>query len=340
MAQFTGSNPIQQASAGNVAIGFPAYTPSALLQVKNGSVLFDGSTGPIPANGAGTRMMWYPAKKAFRVGEAGTTSWDDINIGWGSAAFGYNTLSTGLRSFAIGNTTKASGGNTFAAGVSTNVTGENASGIGVGVNAQSYSSFVTGQYNYNPGTYNTATWVATDPLFVIGNGTSAGATSNAMTVLKNGNTGIGSVNPLEKLDIHGTVRVNGNGIYLAWDRNHGLGYFNTFTTTGNYANKNFDGPVLFGWAGGALGTNQGTNRNVALSWDANGYVGVGTPTPTELFQVQGNTRITGNVFIGPQKITSGPHARASRLTVDGQMVVRAIIVTADHWADSVFNDQY
>ncbi|MGQ0829656.1 MAG: hypothetical protein ACT4ON_14810, partial [Bacteroidota bacterium] len=46
------------------------------------------------------------------------------------------------------------------------------------------------------------------------------------------------------------------------------------------------------------------------------------------------------IFTPPKKITSGPHASYSRLTVACIMVVRAIIVTADNWADYVFNDNY
>jgi hypothetical protein len=77
---------------------------------------------------------------------------------------------------------------------------------GSSVTAQSYNSFVLGAYNVT-GTYNPNIWVATDPLFVIGNGTSATATSNAVTVLKNGNVGIGITTPNDayKLDISGAV---------------------------------------------------------------------------------------------------------------------------------------
>jgi hypothetical protein len=63
-------------------------------------------------------------------------------------------------------------------------TGSYAIAIGNNVTAQSYSSFVTGYYNIIEG--NSATPTATDPLFVIGNGTYI-TPSNALTVLHNGN---------------------------------------------------------------------------------------------------------------------------------------------------------
>src|ERR1043165_2040934 len=122
-AQFVGSNPIQQGSSGNVAIGYPAYTPAALLQVKNGAILADGTTGAIPATGAGTRMMWYPQKAAFRAGVASATSWDDVNIGSQSFACGSNSIASGTLSFAAGSGTTASNTRSFAIGFNTTCSG-------------------------------------------------------------------------------------------------------------------------------------------------------------------------------------------------------------------------
>ncbi|MCW3070642.1 MAG: calcium-binding protein [Bacteroidetes bacterium] len=89
-----------------------------------------------------------------------------------------------------------------------------------------------------------------------------------------GKVGIGSSSPTEKLDVLGNIKVNGYQIYFK-DQNHGIGYFDIYTTTGKYANKSIDGPVLYGYTGGALGTNQSGTKNIALSWLANGDVGIG-----------------------------------------------------------------
>jgi hypothetical protein len=328
-AQFVGSSPIQQASPGNVAIGSPSYSPSSLLQVRGGSVLFDGTIGITPANGIGTRMMWIPSKSAFRAGAVtssflGIYPWDDGRIGVGSTAFGGNTTAAGAYSFAAGQNNISNGdystgfgqNNTingisaFATGVLNGAYGNNSSAFGKGVTASSYCSFAIGQYNNNPG-YNTTAWVSTDPIFTIGNGLNSNATSDALTVLKNGNVGIGVTNPDEKLVINGGMKMNYNSIYLASDHYHGLGYFNVYTTNGNYANKIIDGPVLFGYSGGALGTNQGVNRNIALSWLANGNVGIGTSNPG-----------------------------LYKLAVEGAFGARSIKVTQASWADFVFNDSY
>lgn len=260
-SQFTtSSGNITQQSVGSVAIGFPVYTTSTstLLQVKNGSVLFEGATGTTPMSGAGARMMWIPAKSAFRSGTVNSTQWDDINIGQYSIATGINSIASGLYSVSMGSTTTASGNSSFAVGFNTIASGiqstslgyytkaqgsystaignrTTASGnttlaIGYNTTAQSFSSFVLGQYNIAPGTYSTTSWVPTDPLFVIGNGTSTTARNNALTVLKNGNVLIDKatqVNSTYKLDVNGKMRaleivVNTTGADFVFEKDYEL----------------------------------------------------------------------------------------------------------------------
>lgn len=274
-AQFTTTTGnITQQSAGSIAIGYPAYIPTSqtFLQVKNGSVLFDGTTGITPTSGAGTRLMWVPAKKAFRAGSVATTQWDDISIGANSFACGENTIASGAKSFACGTGTSASGLHSFTCGSGTSATqlfafasGVNSTASGVcsfssgsgtiasgqysnsfgattiasglistsfgnSTVAQSSYSFVLGRYNLNPGTYSLTTWVATDPLFVIGNGTSATSRNNALTVLKNGNVLIDKVTQLNstyKLDVNGKIRaleivVNTTGADFVFEKEYEL----------------------------------------------------------------------------------------------------------------------
>jgi len=78
--------------------------------------------------------------------------------------------------------------------------------IGKNVTTQAAGSTVVGQYNIiagDPGSY-----LETNPHFVIGNGTSDASRSNAVTVLKNGNTGIGIDAPTHDLHIDGSVKIN------------------------------------------------------------------------------------------------------------------------------------
>ena len=76
------------------------------------------------------------------------------------------------------------GGGATALGSNNVVSGNAATGIGFAVIAPSYGSLVTRRYNSIAG--NATSWVATDPLFVIGNGTSSAAPNNALIIKKNG----------------------------------------------------------------------------------------------------------------------------------------------------------
>ena len=96
------TNSIYVKSDGKVGIGTNA--PAGQLEVWGGSVLFNSTTGGTPASGAGTRLMWIPAKGAFRAGVVAGAQWDDANIGTNS------TVGGGL------NNTASSGGGTVAGG--------------------------------------------------------------------------------------------------------------------------------------------------------------------------------------------------------------------------------
>lgn len=90
------------------------------LDVDGGLVVRGIETvGSIPATGAGARMMWFPARYAFRAGlvnSFGSTYWDLANVGMGSVAMGSNTRASGDNSFAVGLATTASGDESVALG--------------------------------------------------------------------------------------------------------------------------------------------------------------------------------------------------------------------------------
>ena len=91
---------------------------------------------------------------------------------------------------------------------------------------------------------------------------------NRMTIGHNGNVGIGTTSPTETLEINGTSRLDDNDMFFrkGSDHNHGLGYRHNFGATVT------DGPYLYGWGGGALGTTGG--QSIALQWDDTGSVSV------------------------------------------------------------------
>lgn len=269
-----------------------ADTGAVTINGTDGLVVTGTSgSGAIAPSGAGTRMVWYPRKAAFRAGNVSGTQWDDANIGLNSVAFGsssraagtsstafgFSTLASGTSSTAFGSGTNASGDTSvafgqsssatgtysFAGGFFSNATGSSSFAFGAsssadgfdstsfGGNAKGDGTFTTGNANQAVGTFsntigsfNTAssyaetvigigattytpsvngdtqftTANATDRLFVIGNaidvnnngGIDVAERSDAIVVLKNGNTGIGNSTPSERLHVAGrTLLTNG-----------------------------------------------------------------------------------------------------------------------------------
>lgn len=66
---------------------------------------------------------------------------------------------------------------------------------------------------------------------------------------------------------------SGTDLQLNNNANYGLGYYGA---TRLFNGAAVDGPVLFGQAGGALGSVNGATKNIALRWNAAGAVGVGS----------------------------------------------------------------
>ncbi|WP_336664589.1 hypothetical protein [Elizabethkingia meningoseptica] len=91
-----------------------------------------------------------------------------------------------------------------------------------------------------------------------------------VTLIDNGNVGIGTTNPRSKLDVNGTITIaSGAPIQLGGNQPyHGLQYSNGF------ANTFVDGPVLYGWSGGGLGIKKEIGEWLALKWNAEGNVSV------------------------------------------------------------------
>jgi len=139
-----------------------------------------------------------------------STAWGDNTTasGYYSTAFGYQTTASGYYSTAFGTNTTASsygatafGSNTTASanystasGYYTNATGFYSNSSGAYNTASSYGETVIGLYSTTGATTgNTTTWVGTDRIFNVGNGTGSTVSqrSDALTVYKNGHTEIG-----------------------------------------------------------------------------------------------------------------------------------------------------
>jgi hypothetical protein len=208
------------------------------------------NSGVIAPSGAGTRMVWNPRKAAFRAGQVFANQWDDANIGISSVAMGHVCLASGFAATAIGDFVSALGLGSTAFGISSTAFGRastvfgqsnfaNSSvstAIGFSNTASSYGETVLGigATIYAPSINGATQFGAanvTDRLFVIGNAIDANNTgsvelterSDALVVLKNGNIGIGSSTPQDKLHIVGNLRMvdgtQGTGRVLTSDTN-------------------------------------------------------------------------------------------------------------------------
>ncbi|WP_298536315.1 hypothetical protein [uncultured Algibacter sp.] len=135
-----------------------------------------------------------------------------IASGLNSIAIGKNTRATGISTLAIGSNTIASGDYAVTFNSGTLASGNHSTAMGQGTTAignrsiamgslttsESFAQTTIGQYNTNSGGSITS-FVATDPLFVIGNGTGSANVSDAMVVLKNGNTTINGALDVEEV---------------------------------------------------------------------------------------------------------------------------------------------
>ncbi len=139
-----------------------------------------------------------------------------LAAGAGSTSMGFSTTASGQYATATGDNTDATGTNSFSMGENSTASGYTATAMGSGSIASGDYSFasgefvtakagyetVIGRYNTNYTPLSTTGWNVSDRLFVIANGTGIGASSsNAMTVLKNGNVGIATTIPIARLHI-------------------------------------------------------------------------------------------------------------------------------------------
>jgi hypothetical protein len=185
---------------------------------------------------------WYfnSAKLAARGGVNINNNWATENLGKYSFAFGQNAVAKGDNSNAIGKNNSSLGiysttigyDNTASAFMSTaigyknEVSGNYTTAIGRRLIAKKDFSFIAGANNDS---------TATNSIFEIGNGISSQARSNAVTVLSNGNTGIGTTAPATTLEVNGGFKTKYSGSVIK-----------SVTGTGSAALVNLPIPALPG----------------------------------------------------------------------------------------------
>lgn len=152
-------------------------------------------------------------------------------------SLGFNSIASGNSSVALGNGAEASGHYSLALGINStaseayataignNTVASNANAMAFGANSIASGLYSTafGRYTTAPSAYETTigkfstTYTpnsasahnAADRLFTIGNGTDINNRSDALVMLKNGNTGLGTSLPQVKLQVEGGSGISG-----------------------------------------------------------------------------------------------------------------------------------
>jgi hypothetical protein len=192
---------------GATSSGAPAITMMKLDGV-NRLTLFDPATA---ASGTIVLDPGSPQPGIFingqRVLTAGAAALSYLPVAPIQLAVGVNNV-VGADALAVGSAVQATGRNAAAFGSNATASGENSTAFGDHTQAQGFGQFVAGSYNIPQGIPNSA--AAGDQVFVIGNGIDNTHRSNAITVLRNGNVGIGTAAPVARLAIQGNANISGD----------------------------------------------------------------------------------------------------------------------------------
>ncbi|MCA9414263.1 MAG: tail fiber domain-containing protein, partial [Candidatus Omnitrophica bacterium] len=113
---------------------------------------------------------------------------------------------------------------------------------------------------------------------------SAESTDAMVIKQSNGLVGIGTSIPNTRLDLNGAARLRDTDLYFRGpnggsnvDVGHGIGYYGIVTGLSKpFAGVDVDGPVVYGYSGGALGTRFNGSENIALRWTGGGVTVYGS----------------------------------------------------------------
>jgi hypothetical protein len=169
-------------SFGGNSLGRGSFTFEGTAYEEGGIAMYGHSEGRYGVSiGGGTEGLG-----ASRVrGDYG------VAIGWNSDAHGQASIALGP--------SDAYGYNAFSTGWVTEARGNYSSTFGYRTNSYPYASMALGRYNLVNG--DSASWVSTDPVFIIGDGTNNLNRSNSFLIQKNGQTAIGYNTPTGMLNI-------------------------------------------------------------------------------------------------------------------------------------------
>ena len=100
-----------------------------------------------------------------------------------------------------------------------------------------------------------------------------------LTILQNGNVGIGETSPGKTLDVEGAIRAKNSGGSAAAELDITSGATWRFRSNPTSGTNNYGLDIIKGGAG----------TDIKMSIDSNGNVGIGTSNPTTTLHIEGNT---------------------------------------------------
>jgi len=189
-------------------------------------------------------------------------------------AIGWNSDARGQASIALG-PSDAYGYNSFSTGWVTEARGNYSSTFGYYTNSYPYASMALGRFNLITG--DSASWVNSDPIFMIGDGVDAANRSNAFMIQKNGQTAIGYNSPTGMLNVSSGLGSLNNG---------GLDASNSAILIGTSSNGLAFDANQVEVIGTGLHLNFNSPEDVYLV-NGGGDVGIGTAAPSAKLDVEG-----------------------------------------------------
>jgi hypothetical protein len=181
---------------------------------------------------------------------AEATGGNSIAIGSGpkasgssSVAIGESNIASGNWSLALGSSSVAGGTFSTSMGWHSQASGEISTSMGTASIARAYGSTAIGSYNDSLATSSPTSWVDTDPLFMIGNGTSEATRHNAFTLYKNGNLLAKHPTTVNTDPGTATLPVSGSGTRMMWIPEQSA--FRVGTVTGDAWDASNIGPWSF-----------------------------------------------------------------------------------------------
>ncbi len=264
----------------NIGVGSAAFGANNIAAGTNSFAAGDGNI----INALASNSIVMGLDNTANIGSSGNVvlgsnnTVTPTNSVAGAVAIGVANTVTGNHASAIGSSNEVYGDVAFATGLINDefgdfgfisgrintVRGDYGFAHGQYLTSRQHSTAMFGQYNDTTlGASNLTTWVTTDPLFVLGNGTAAVSRSNALVTLKNARTGINNIVPNTFLDVNGDLALRQYALTLSNGLNTAV------NTTTNYASfYRVSGPTAPFSVGGITG---GVNGRIITLQNATSF---------------------------------------------------------------------